>query len=146
MDVSECAVTGERGGQVIDDLIEAVAEDLGHGVSVALGFECPLFVPVPEDPLRLGRARVGDGNRAWSAGAGTGAMATGLVQAAWGLRRLRERAPAEHAFVDWVASAAKCDRSSMPIQFPEAVLAQTTGPRVVASILPTRGAQSPPSA
>ncbi len=55
---------------------------------------------------------------------------TGLVQAAGRLRRLRERAPAEHAFVDWVASAAKCDRSSMPIQFPEAVLAQTTGPRV----------------
>jgi hypothetical protein len=90
---------------VIGDLVDAVAGDLADGVPVALGFECPLFVPVPEDPLRLGAARVGEGNRSWSAGAGTGAMSTGLVQAAWVLRSHREHAPAERAFLDWPAFA-----------------------------------------
>lgn len=52
---------------------------------VAVAFECPLSVPVPSvDGWRdLGRARSGEGNRSWSAGAGTGALATGLVQLAW---------------------------------------------------------------
>ena len=101
MDVPERAVTRERGGDVIEDLVDAAAGDIADGVPVALGFECPLFVPVPEDPQRLGGARVGEGNRPWSAGAGAGALATGLAQAAWVLRRLRVRAPSERAFLDW---------------------------------------------
>jgi hypothetical protein len=44
-------------------LADAVAEQLGAGRAVALGFECPLFVPVPEVAERLGAARAGEGNR-----------------------------------------------------------------------------------
>lgn len=79
----------------------AIADDLSGGVPVALGFECPVFVPVPEDSLRLGMARAGEGNRPWSAGAGTGALATGLVQTAWILEQLRPRVSDTQVFLDW---------------------------------------------
>ncbi len=83
------------------DLAAAVADELGKGCPVALGFECPLFVPVPENPLQLGMARPGEGSRPWSAGAGTGALATGLVQTAWVLAEVRARAPSDRLYVDW---------------------------------------------
>ena len=67
-----------------------VASALLSGQSVALGFECPLFVPIPERELDLGKSRIGEGNRAWAAGAGAGALATGLVQVCWVLQRVRE--------------------------------------------------------
>lgn len=93
----------DGGGAEIVDLVEALAWDLTQVGRVALGFECPLFVPVPEDPLRLGAARLGEGSRSWSAGAGTGALATGLVQVSWVLAKLRERCPGERVFLDWAS-------------------------------------------
>jgi hypothetical protein len=69
-------------------LADAVREQLDAGTLVALGFECPLVLPVPELWDSLGAARVGEGNRPWSAGAGAGSMATGLVQLCWTLARL----------------------------------------------------------
>ena len=83
------------------DLAGAVATELGNGHPVALGFECPLFVPVPDSPLELGSARQGEGSRAWSAGAGTGALATGLVQTAWVLDAVRALAPVCNLFFEW---------------------------------------------
>lgn len=59
---------------------------------MALGFEAPLMVPVSpvgvDGWTTLGQARQGetvDGGRSrpWSAGAGSGALATGLAQLAW---------------------------------------------------------------
>lgn len=85
----------------IERLAIEVATDLDGGWPVALGFECPLYVPVPEDPRRLGKARKGEGNRSWSAGAGTGALATGLVQAAWVLRAVRARARPFASHLQW---------------------------------------------
>ena len=85
----------------IERLVDQVSADLDAGWPVALGFECPLDVPVSQDPQLLGVARIGEGNRSWSAGAGTGALATGLVQAAWTLRALRAKAPDTRAFIDW---------------------------------------------
>jgi hypothetical protein len=58
---------------------DALAADINAGHPVAVGFECPLFVPVPDDPNDLTSARPGEGNRAWSAGAGAGSLATGLT-------------------------------------------------------------------
>lgn len=86
-------------------LVEAVAAELRASRPVALGFECPLFVPVPTDDMALGGARGGEGNRPWSAGAGTGALATGLVQAAWTLSEIRVRAPGARLHLDWTAFA-----------------------------------------
>lgn len=58
---------------------------------------------MPEEPLRLGRARAGEGNRSWSAGAGSGALATGIVEVAWVLSQLRQRVPDATTYVDWDA-------------------------------------------
>lgn len=64
-----------------------IVEQLERGERVALAVECPLSVPIPEPTLagwaHLGRARSGEGNRPWSAGAGAGALATGLAQLTW---------------------------------------------------------------
>jgi hypothetical protein len=89
------------------DLASAVSDELRDGRPVALGFECPLFVPVPDDPLALGAGRSGEGNRPWSAGAGSGALATGLVQAAWVLASIRDRCPAVQLHLGWAAFAAE---------------------------------------
>ena len=86
-------------------LVEAVCRELAVGRPVALGFECPLFVPVPREEMNLGRARAGEGNRSWSASAGTGALATGLVQAAWVLDGIRHRHPNAAFWTDWPAFA-----------------------------------------
>jgi hypothetical protein len=85
----------------IDDLCFSVAHDLNAGRAVALGFEAPLFVPVPVSSTDLGRARDGEGNRAWSAGAGAGVLATGLAQTAWVLRNLREACPTQALSATW---------------------------------------------
>lgn len=80
----------------------ALVARLRSGVSVALGFECPLYVPLRDNPKELTRSRTGEGNRPWSAGAGCGALATGLVQTTWLLRRLRESlSPQPLAFFAW---------------------------------------------
>lgn len=76
-------------------LVKAVSSALSAAGTlgrVALGFECPTYVPVHEDPERLGGMRPVDRRKGrampWSAAAGTSAMATGLVQAAWILAQL----------------------------------------------------------
>ncbi len=66
-----------------------VADDLSDDKKVAIGFECPLFVPVADDPLFLTSARQGEGNRAWSAGAGAAALATGLAECVWIFEKIR---------------------------------------------------------
>jgi hypothetical protein len=65
-------------------------------------------VPVPKDPYLLGKARKGEGNRAWSAGAGSGALTTGLVQAAWILRAVKQQAAQPFpTHLDWPAFASQ---------------------------------------
>lgn len=81
--------TNPEEGTDIGELATRVARDLGDGRRVALGFECPLFVPVPDDPKMLTKARPGELDRAWSAGAGCGSLATGLSESVWLLRKVR---------------------------------------------------------
>jgi hypothetical protein len=82
-------------GCEIEAFADAIAADINAGYGVALGFECPLFVPVPADPENLTLARPGEGNRSWSAGAGAASLATGLTETVWILNRVRRqlRAP-----------------------------------------------------
>lgn len=77
-----------RTGGDISVFADGIVEDLSEGHKVALGFECPLFIPIPEDHRRLGKARSGDGDRAWSAHAGAASLTVGLSQSAWVLRRI----------------------------------------------------------
>jgi hypothetical protein len=85
------------------ELAEHLAEALADGRPVALGFECPLFIPLPVDEHDLGKRRNGEGNRPWSAGAGCGALATGLAQTTWILNRVLARCGPQQwkAHLDW---------------------------------------------
>lgn len=93
--------TGES-GLLPSTLAGRVAAMLDGGAPVALGFECPLFVPISQDELQLTKARPGEGSRSWSAGAGCGALATGLVEVAWVLDAMRRaiKKPVP-SFLDW---------------------------------------------
>lgn len=75
-------------GHDIQDLVRGVVADLAQGKPVALGFECPLFVPITDDPMFLTRARNGE-SKSWSSGAGCDALATGLSETVWVLERIR---------------------------------------------------------
>lgn len=88
---------------------------------MALGFECPLFVPVPRDPQKLTSARAGEGNRPWSAGAGAAVLATGLTEVVWLLRAIREQAGATEGFLDWGAFS----RQQHGVLFWEAFVSST---------------------
>lgn len=84
------------------ELVGRIAAALASGRPVALGFECPLFVPLPEAEEQLGKGRIGEGSRAWSAGAGCGALATGLVQATWILTEIRKQSQSSNrAHLAW---------------------------------------------
>jgi hypothetical protein len=82
---------GVGDGGLIEGLIEVIGEDLLADRAVALGFEAPLFVPLPAAADDLGKGRVGEGNRPWSAGAGAAVMAYAAQQVAWVLTALRHR-------------------------------------------------------
>jgi hypothetical protein len=76
-------------GQNIALLALLVAQQLVAGRRVALGFEAPLFIPLPVEPELLGKARAGE-PLAWSATAGASALATALPQVPWVLARVRQ--------------------------------------------------------
>jgi hypothetical protein len=63
--------------------VSALAPGLLSAARAALLLEAPMSVPVPDgqpDAWRTPKARNGEGNRPWSAGAGAAALATGLAQ------------------------------------------------------------------
>ena len=91
----------DRTGTDIEELVRRVSSELRMGKKVALGFECPLFVPLRRKPRNLTKARTGE-SRAWSASAGATSLATGLVQTAWVLRHVRDAVSVEPPlFLSW---------------------------------------------
>lgn len=79
---------GVRCSSDIDLLVKEVEEDLLAGYSVALGFEAPLFIPVPKNSDGLSYGRDGDSNRSWAAPAGSSVATLAVHQSAWLLRNL----------------------------------------------------------
>ena len=94
------ASPADQGGQDVEALTDLLAAALRQG-PCALGFEAPMFVPYGRGLDRLTSARIGEGNRPWSAGAGAGALATALVVVPHILQRLRKKAPTARAVLDW---------------------------------------------
>jgi len=91
-------------GHDIQAFADSIAADINSGCHVALGFECPLFVPIPDDPLDLTSARPGEGDRPWSAGGGAGSLATGLTETVWILNQVGTQvADRPEVFVEWSA-------------------------------------------
>ena len=97
----------ERSTEVIGSsdirvLASFLEDDLRGGRSVALGFEAPLFMPVPDRAEDLGRGRAGEGSRSMFAPAGSAVATLGLHQAAHILRRLFLSCGEECTFtLDW---------------------------------------------
>jgi len=92
----------------IESLARAVVFQLERGRPVALGFEMPLFVPVPVESSRLGKARPCDVNApSWSSGPGGTVMATGLAQVPWLLREIHEKVSGAGLHLHWEPFAAE---------------------------------------
>jgi hypothetical protein len=79
-----------RGSSDIGKLAEQIIADLQGGRNVALGFEAPLFIPVPAPSSALCYGRENDGNRSCMAPAGLTVTALGLHKSAWILARIGE--------------------------------------------------------
>lgn len=86
------------GSRSIDSLVSCLSQDMREGCTIALGFESPLFIPVPFQSTALSRGREGDGDRSWSAPAGAAVTTLGLHQAAWILRAAFDVAGSTHDF------------------------------------------------
>jgi len=86
-----------QGSSNIQQLVERLQLDIGEGYSVSLGFESPLFIPIPDNSRDLSKGREGDGNRSFASPVGLSVCALGIHQSAWILKRLYE------------SSSCKCD-------------------------------------
>jgi len=80
------------GGSDIDILINHIQEDLKTDKIVALGFECPIFIPTVTNKKNLLKARKGDSvegqSRPWSAGAGAIVSVAGLQESLYIFNKL----------------------------------------------------------
>ncbi len=95
-----------RTGTDIAEFAEGIAKDLSDNQSVAVGFECPLFVPIADSPQHLTKARHGEGNRPWCAGAGSGALTIGLTECVWVFEKINALVGVVvHPTFDWQAFA-----------------------------------------
>ena len=80
-------------GRDLDSLVRALVEPLMDGRRLALGFECPLYVPRRSDPRELTKRRAGEIGVNWCGGPGGSVLATGIVQVGWVLEQIAARAP-----------------------------------------------------
>lgn len=80
-----------EGNASIGNLVDCLVDDLQANVAVALGFEAPMFIPVPDDTEGLGRGRAGEGSSSWCAPAGLAVTALGLHQMSWVLKAVASR-------------------------------------------------------
>ncbi len=86
-----------EGGHDITETARRVSEALWGGRRVALGFECPGWIPVRDEPAELGRSRPGEGRHPWSGGPGATVLATGIAQISWMLRAVANDRPSTKA-------------------------------------------------
>ena len=90
-------------GREPSSMAECVARKLAEGHPVALGFECPLWIPLAWEEKSLTSGRPDDGNRAWSASGGATVLASSLPITTWSLRAIASelsRLGREHRGID----------------------------------------------
>ncbi len=88
-------------GDDMQQLVDVVADGLNQGAKVALGFECPLWVPIRDKPKTLTSQRCGEGSPSWASQTAATVLTTGLAQVAWILQKIREKPVNAGAFLDW---------------------------------------------
>jgi len=71
-----------QGHRDIKQLVMKLELDIDEGYSVALGFEAPLFIPVPDNACDLSTARCGEGTPSWASRIGLAVSALGIHQSA----------------------------------------------------------------
>ena len=91
-----------EGNASIESLVDCLVADLELSASVALGFEAPMYIPVPVDAASLSRARACEGSRAWCAPVGLTVSALSLHQMSWVLKSVASRLRRVPEFtLDW---------------------------------------------
>lgn len=86
----------------IDALVSRLLQDSIEGFSIALGFESPLFMPVPEQSANLSRGRCGEGNRSMFACSGAAVTTLCVHEAAWILGEICDQASQKLDYtLDW---------------------------------------------
>lgn len=86
----------------IDELLIQIVRDARSGASVALGFEAPLFMPIPLLSSALSSGRNGESSRSMFAPAGASVTTLALHEVAWILRSLQQQIGSILGFtIDW---------------------------------------------
>lgn len=93
----------------IEGLLNRLAQDIHAQCDIALGFEAPLFIPVPQNASDLSRGRIGEKDRPFSSYVGLAVTALAMHQCAWILSKLRVLATVEYVFTtnidSWLPSS-----------------------------------------
>jgi hypothetical protein len=130
---------GDSGdGNNLGEALDKLSGLLHAGQRVALGFEAPIWTPVRSDLSRITSSRGGiekEYNRAWSAGAGSGALGPALALMPWCLSRIARGAGKVATTVDlqrfkkngglflWEAFVSGAMKSSEPTHHGDAKIA-----------------------
>ena len=86
----------------IDALIASITRDAKKGETISLGFEAPLFMPIPDSSTDLNSGRTGESNRSMFAPAGAAVATIAVHESAYILKKLRASLPAEMQLsMDW---------------------------------------------
>lgn len=81
----------EISGSDIRDFAATIASAIKEHGKASIGFECPLFIPLPEKPENLTSARPGEGTKPWSVMSGPVVLSMGLNQCAWVFGKIFEQ-------------------------------------------------------
>jgi len=96
-------------GRELERFIAVLDAHVRAGRSVAVGFECPLYVPKRLDVATMTDCRLGEEGLNWCGGPGASVLATGLAQVNWVLARLAQLATGATGTTRWQEfSSGKC--------------------------------------
>lgn len=93
--------SSQRTGRDLWQFIEALVAHLSEKRSVAIGFECPLYVPKRSDVDAMTDCRLGEAGLNWCGGPGASVLATGLAQVNWVATQLVQRVPGVAGTTRW---------------------------------------------
>ncbi len=90
-------------GQDLYGLMDALMPAIQRHRKMALGFECPLYIPLRESPKEMTKCRRGE-RLAWSTGAGATVLSIGLAQVHWVLTELiKHGMPKNRGTTQWAS-------------------------------------------
>lgn len=88
-------------GRDLPAFIALLEPHIRSGHTIAMGFECPLYVPKRADVATMTDCRIGEEGLNWCGGPGASVLATGLAQTNWVLARMAEMAGSATGTTRW---------------------------------------------